>query len=362
MIALDYVIKLFRLKHWWNYIVPPVLSAVYFVLIFSEINFLESIFYVLLSFLTIISTAAFGFFLNDWTDIESDRISNKSNLVAQLSKRTRWTIIVFLLIIAIIPWIFIYNSLISLMLFSTQLILLTGYSVPPLRLKKHLYIAIICDSLYSGLIFMLAIIYSKSIIKNQLHFENLLLFVFIVLFILRGIRNILIHQMLDAKNDISANILTIANKYGSNFCLRIIKQFFVMVEIVMIFCFTLILSFSLRYFWLIIPIFIVYFSLKIFDKKLIQGNFILKIQILNDFYEDFIPLSFLIFLTINNISFLFLMILHIISFRNKIIWLFVQKILYGYVYRKIIIWFYYKGLCNKYAKRAYFYLGFKPKD
>jgi hypothetical protein len=123
--------------------------------------------------------------------------------------------------------------------------------------------------------------------------------------------------------------------------------------------FTFLLSFLIRWFWIIAPIFVLYLLLNYFNKNNHKKGKVFLIHTNNDFYEDLLPLGFLIILTINKLYFIILLFIHVLIFKNKIVWTFSKRIyhhvlkriyyfLYGIVYRKWILWLYYKAFFNKY--------------
>ena len=105
--------NVFRAKQWWNFIIPPVVGFVYFIGIFSEYSIPEFTKIICMVFLSAIAMAMFGFFLNDITDIELDKIAGKQNFTSSTSKAEKIGIIIFTLTLATIPWFIINSSIIS---------------------------------------------------------------------------------------------------------------------------------------------------------------------------------------------------------------------------------------------------------
>jgi len=338
--------KLFRVKHWWNFIVPPVLSASYFVLIFSTVEFPAAIMFVSLCFLSIVGTAVFGFFLNDWTDIGSDRMSGKESRILQLAVLKRWAILLASLVLAFVPWIFLKAGYISILFFSFQLILLTLYSVPPIRLKRNVFFGILCDSLYSGLTFILAILFLPQNSYFELKYPLILLFVFVLAFWMRGLRNILRHQIVDFEHDKVAAIATFVSRFGITKTELIIKRILFPLECLFNAILLLLFSFNFPYFYIAGVFFIFYFLYKFYDSVKNKKSTFVYYSIMNDYFEDLLPLMFLLYLSLNNPFYWFVLVFHCIIFQNKII----IKIFYDLLYRKIALWLFYKTFRNKYIK------------
>lgn len=354
--------NIFRIRSWWNYIIPPVLGAVYFVVVIKEADFASSISWIILWFISIIGTAVYGFALNDIFDATADKKAGKTNRMSALPIILQACIIALSLCVAILPLFFLNVDMIVFVFLGGQLLLLSLYSVPPFRLKQNKYLSVICDSLYSGLIFIVAVIIAGNLQADAFNYTGLVFFIAAITLLFRGVRNILIHQLTDAENDQKSGINSIVLQFGKDWALKIINTI-VVAEVVGIFAFTTLLSLEINsWMALIIPGFLLYFLLKRFDKQNKNKSNLFFIQILNDFYEDVLPLVFLIFLCINDLTFLVLLAIHVIIFQNKVVWLFSKKIfffIYGIIYRKAILWLYfnplkwlyYKAFCNKHVKR-----------
>jgi len=46
-------------------------------------------------------------------------------------------------------------------------------------------------------------------------------------------------------------------------------------------------------------------------------------------------------------------LVHILIFRNKVVWIVGEKVIYGFIYRKVILWFYYKMFHNRFVKNIF---------
>lgn len=339
-------INLFRTSHWWNYIFPPILGILYFVLLNEESKFEDIWLQLILFFISFVFTASFGFFYNDFCDIESDNKAGKQNFVQKFSLKKRYFVLFLLLFLAILPWLFFKNIQIGIFLFSIQLFLLFAYSHPYIRLKNKIHIAIITDALYSSLLPALIAFFLFS--KNNLKTENIeIILFFISILFLRGLRNILIHQIIDAENDIKSNTQTIVISYGEHNIYKTLSFILLPIEIIMIVLFCVFLVLKIDFAWIIIPLLIIFYAVKLFDAKA-EKNKILKIQIINDFYEDIFPIFILTLLSFIDYYYLILLFVHVIVFKNKVVWL-------------LLPWLYYKLFHNKYIKKGCYILGIKTK-
>ena len=354
------IAKLFRINDWWNYIFPPIIGIVFF-LQFLVLNDFNSFIVILALFsASIIGTASYGFFLNDITDSNSDQQVGKRNFTHKIPILYKWFLLISTLIIGIIPWFFLPFSAFAIALYVLQLILLTAYSAPPLRFKQNIYTCIISDALYSSVIPLLISIF---IFSKNLIFSNILLIGLIVLaiiFLLRGIRNILLHQIKDINKDSLSEIKTLVMHLGANKTALFISNIILPIEIIFTLAFVIIISFVNIYFIILIPAYAIYIAVKTYEirKSNIKNEKTNPFQLHNDFYEDLLPLFFIIMLSISDWHYLFVLGAYFILFRNKIlalIILFIYKIVYRkailWVYYHPVLWLYYKGLRNKYVRK-----------
>lgn len=351
-----------RISHWWQYIFPPILGIIYLCFLSQEVLFEEEWLQLTLFFISFVFTASFGYFFNDLCDIEDDKKAGKQNFAEKLSFKVRFFLLFFLLIFAVLPWLFMENVQIAKYIFILQFFLLIAYSIPFIRLKQRVFAAVLTDALYSS--FLPALIAFFLFYRNILEFEILIPFIlFAIMLLLRGLRNIIIHQIDDAPHDRKSGISTFALKFGNVFSLKIIIAIAI-AEIIGIIAFTSSFSLEISY-WgaFIIPAFVLYFILKSIDAKNKNKSKLFYIKILNDFYEDIVPLTILILLSLNNYLFILLLIVHLVMFRNKFLYTLIHSFLYkslfyAFIYRKILLWLYYnpakwlyyKAFHNKYIK------------
>lgn len=327
------LLQIFRLKDWWNYIFPPILGIAYLGVLLNQSELKMVWFKLLMFFISFLFTAAFGFFLNDIFDIDIDRKVRKINFVRRFSKSTRVLMIIIVVVGSIIPWIYL-NHRLGFIIFIFQMILLIVYSSPPIRLKNFPVLSVITDAFYSSFLpSIIAVLLFVPVLLNLNHYNYGLSLLLIVMFF-RGLRNILIHHIIDSRYDKHINTGNFALKFGIKKSMSIIK-IIVIIEIS---------TFAIILFQIPAPFFeysiyfltfaLLYFIFKIYDVKNKDKNKLDKIQFLNDFYEDLIPLFILILLCMQDYRYLLLLVVHIIIFRNKVISFLFVKIMYGIIFRK----------------------------
>lgn len=310
-IILSYI-KYIRLKDWWNYILPPVFGIYFLGLLNNPIvDFYATVIDFLCFFFLTVSVAAFGFLLNEYTDIEDDEKAKKINVLREVKNPKIYFLFFGLILLIIISYATLGWSYPTLMLLLLQLLFFILYSVKPFRLKRYPFVAIILDALYSGTIFyMIAFLLSSETNSKDI---VILSIIFIWSFV-KGIRNILHHLMMDKLNDerLSYNTLATLNKEQKLY--NIATRFLLPTEIIL---FIILLSlFPFKYYT--ITIYILYIFYFIFRKEYkvpflikrtqkINSNFLTD---LNWYYENVFPLSVLLLLSYNNLRCLVLLLLY----------------------------------------------------
>jgi 4-hydroxybenzoate polyprenyltransferase len=206
-----------RIRDWWHAILPPVLSFYFLGLLLSHSSAgLLQIFTHFISLAALaVPVAAFGFLINDWTDIEIDRLANKPNYVGGVSMPFR---ILFLLltVIPVAALLIVYPYPNSVRTFTVlQMLLLVLYSCPPIRWKDGLYSAIILDAMYSSALpFVIAVLMSVGSLDIEVAILTILFGT------AKGIRNILYHFQVDYKHDLAGGRRTVAHRFKPESIIR----------------------------------------------------------------------------------------------------------------------------------------------
>lgn len=321
-----------RIKDWWSFIIPPVLSFYFAGLLCKKTkdsNLSDILSTFIIFFLLTCFTAAFGFFLNEWTDIKDDKIAGKENVLYTLSKNKIRLICFVILAGIILSSLFISWNIYTLILLHFQLILFILYSVYPFRLKRKKYPAIIIDALYSGTVFYLMafLIATGSGVNRSNIFLLTMLFFWAVL---RGIRNIIHHLIQDKTHDEKLNLKTIATTNNELTLKKHVQYFLFPVELLSYILFLYLLPYSV----VLICSFLVFLLYTANREKYIipflwkrkapiETNFMTEI---NMFYEIILPFLFLSILTYNDSRIIILFFISLIFFTQLSIKFFLTKV------------------------------------
>jgi hypothetical protein len=194
------------------------------------------------------------------------------------------------------------------------------YAFPPFRLKEKGIWGVMTDALYAHVIPALLAAYTFFLIGNrQFQLWKEFILILIVWQISLGIRNILLHQILDFDNDCTSGNKTFVVKYKVQFSENVLKRFLFPIEIISLGFLFYIISTQFLFFTIGYLLFFVYTLLEIFvfkNQNKPQNYRGVYYQFFDNFYLDWFPLLILIALIISDFYFIILFSLHIILFRN----------------------------------------------
>ncbi len=280
-----------------------------------ELHLLASI------FISICSLAAFGYLVNDLSDITSDMKSNKTNLIGQISLVPRLILPFAFLLLSFLPLIWNLYNVVTIIILLSNFILASNYSLKPFRLKEKGLVGVLADALgvhTLPVIFIISVFYDSYFISYQ---ESIVISILILWAIITGIRGILLHQILDIKNDKLSDTKTFATNVGIIATKKIISKYIYPAELV-VFLILLIFLFDTT------PqagvLFIIYFLYEILNYAIVHKEQINPLHVKNNyillhfFYEVWMPLIFLISLVFADTIFLYLLGVHIILFYPEL--------------------------------------------
>lgn len=305
----------FRVHIWWQHIIPPILGLVF--VLSDGYRIITSHAFLLIQFVvTLISTAAFGYFINDWSDIESDRLGGKANAVARITPWQRYFIAGLLLIGAFLPWIWLVKlplGVMGIILWLFELSALILYSIPPFRFKNKAIWGILCDTLYGH---VLPIGIATAIFCGSDLFPTPILIVFTCLLFFKGFRNIITHQIMDRVADRKSKTHTFVRSFGVVKTVHLVNGWVLPIEIsanlilgILLYANDPIWLYSFLGFmgWTLLV-----FDLPFYTYKLRYDRFW---YFLNDYYEGWFPyISFILFLLNHRLSPVWLIVWAVIFF------------------------------------------------
>lgn len=228
--------RLFRIKEWWSFLLPTILG--YFLIgIYKYVDDVSSIFILTNAFIGLILLSlgllVIGYLINEWSDIESDRIGGKVNQFNTIKVNVILIILISAFLVTLSGLAVLNFIKIAVWATIIQLLLFGIYNLVPFRFKKTKIWSIICDSIYSGLIFCLLAYY---LVYQYLNIDKNETVIFLAIGIgcfCRGLRNILIHQSVDEQFDVKAGFKRI--HYLNNIYIITLLPCLVIIELLSLF-------------------------------------------------------------------------------------------------------------------------------
>ena len=321
--------RLFRSEDWWVGKTSLLLGLTYLFAIYFSISFHRFWFVALLSIITIIGFASLGYLINDFFDLEKDKLAGKKNF---LSGKTPIQTIIYCSIsifLLLFPWHYLPDDRISLTLISLQIIFYILYSAPGLRLKEMGILGLILDALYAHAIPAILAAYTYLLVASQ----SLNLVVFALLFVWQffvGIRNVLLHQQNDAKNDELSGTSTFVKNNKSPHISRYILLLKVL-EVVFFIAVLLMLTMTNRFF--LLSVFSSALALIAYLRMNKTSGYYYYFP--NLVYEQWLPYSLIIILSISDIRFLILFPIHSFLFSQSFIIALYKKVPFRNYFRSV---------------------------
>ncbi len=208
--------KMLKAEKWWTDKGSPVLALAYYLLGTGAqpVPLGRSLLGLLAFVIAFIGVAGFGHVVNDLGDIEVDRAAGKPNTMRGRKRLHTLLIIAALLAMAWLPWLILPANRWNLSLLGFQLLLLTLYAAPPLRLKARPVCGVLTDALYAYTVPMLITWTTWRGLGGPTRPQPILLAALILWSLCAGIKGILGHQDVDAANDSAAGLRTFVTRYG----------------------------------------------------------------------------------------------------------------------------------------------------
>ena len=312
-----------RANDWKASFVPFVMGFVYlWLLIFQLKPTKQTGFLCLFSLLTTIGFASFGYLINEFFDQDEDKRAGKLNRFETIGIGLSLILFLVSILLTFLPWINLPSNKWSWVLICLEMGSFLLYSIPPFRLKRFPLISCVFDASYAYLIPIVLSMHTFSIHAEKSLFTSHLIWLAIPAFFI-GFRNIVLHQIKDVIGDFHANRKTLPMLIGK----------FELFNLLSVSLFFEAFSFFVLFEWLFPDfhlgvLFMVYISIKSFvfltnkEPKSSKNEFNF-FSLVDGFYQIWLPLVLLIFLTISDVNWSVLwglqLVLFLIAFKNNFV-------------------------------------------
>lgn len=194
----------------WSHSKIPVLLAVplyYFALYPQTLTFGYQLKMLAVYFAFASLYGAFGYAINDFSDIEADKAAGKEKLIFAMAPGQALLAIIGLAVLGLIPFLLMGLNWTLVTILLVAYLLAASYSLKPLRLKERGGLGLLTAALTQRCMPLLVLLPLLDIPVG-------LLFLWVALGMLTGLRYILVHQILDSQSDLKTGIRTFALENG----------------------------------------------------------------------------------------------------------------------------------------------------
>jgi hypothetical protein len=303
--------------------------VVFYIVTFNlDFSIKEQLVYSILTIFIVFGIGGIGYLINDFTDLQQDKLTQKRNIFLLFNKYQIATITACCIGFALLPWLVFPFTFFSLIFLMSEILLFIVYSCRPFRFKEKGILGLLTDALYAHLIPVVFAIYTFTLIK-QPHLDVQLFFLpgFFWIFLF-GFRNILKHQIEDVHHDKISKTNTLIQ--GRDIAKMKNFAIYLLIPLELIFFVFTIIAASPLYLN-ILGIYLTYIFLYVFKRRkelTINGkiqqsalfNF-LNERILNEFYERWLGILILLIMIIASQNYFLLVLLtfHLLLFHRVIL-------------------------------------------
>lgn len=207
------ILSKLKIDRWWSSKAGRIFNLILLALILRPVEAGQIPWLMLLSFSAILGFGLFGYFLNDLTDKEEDRLAGKSNIFEKQSPTTAALALLTALTLALAPWLYLPYDQTSMLLIGLEIAFFIFYSVKPLRLKRHFFASAVLDSFYAFAIPAALAVHTFSLAGGSVFSANFLLGLFLWSSC-TGLAHILRHHQDDFRKDQITSQQTLPTVYG----------------------------------------------------------------------------------------------------------------------------------------------------
>lgn len=288
--------QLIRAHEWWHYKLPLALAIAYALAWMNNIPFSMLLLPTGLLLMALISAGIWASIINDFMDLDQDRLAGKSTPMMQLSPPFRWAAVACSVALNVIVALVLHRYPASLLLITAIWMTFAAYSMPPIRLKERGAIGLITiavgEHVLLGLLAVSLVLETTGMPVASVPVSWLC--AYLGWSAAYGLRGIIWHQICDIQGDQRAGCTTAGAAIGATSMARFGERYVFPVEV---FCFILFLIFSHdRMGLVLLPVYAITEWLRC---KYLNLNIAIAAPkpnmrfIMLEYYQIYFPLSFL---------------------------------------------------------------------
>lgn len=319
-----------RSSDWWDYKIIPLLFVGYMTIMLWDENLMLHIGWLLFLIAAISAGAIYVSILNDYTDLNFDIASGKTNRLEHFSPLKRTFILMTSILISFLFCCFFIRDWVSLTFYLLAYLSFSLYSIPPFRFKNRGILGVLADASGAHLFPSLFIVSSIShrlgagIDPYWITLIGIWAFSY-------GLRGILWHQFWDRENDLSINHQTFATKTSLS-TIKSAEKIIIGIEIIALIAILVTLGYILPFIALLFYLILLLGYLKRLKYQLVlilSGNPPWHI-LMSDYYEVLLPYALILICSFQYPWCLFLLAFHLLFFPTKPILLIKSILMMGF--------------------------------
>lgn len=272
------------------------------------------LFYIFISILLSVGIAGIGYSFNDYQDYNDDLKNSKPNIFLYFNKAQSTFLILLFLALAIIPWFILPFDKISLSLLLSEIILFIIYTFPPFRLKERGAAGIFADALYAQVVPCILAVYTYSKIVSGTNLKTYHFIPFVIWLICSGCRNIINHQIDDFHNDSNSNTDTLITTIGIDKSKKWVSALLIPIELISFIVLLYNIPHSYHIFFFTYLIYFIIYVYVFYVKKENTLYNLFNLKLLNEFYEIHLPVILLIYFSLHNSFYIYILVINLIMF------------------------------------------------
>jgi GT2 family glycosyltransferase len=220
-----------RTNEWWGHMLGPIAASACLQIGWRQVPPGEGLVRFIGLMWGSITLAAYGYAVNDASDVVPDGIAGKRNSMARLSVPLRLAVVLALAALGALPWLFIDLELPALVVLLVVYLCPLVYSCPPIRTKERLGGPVV-DAANAFVLPALFAIFLFAPLGSATGPPALMAVGTVLWTTGFGLRAILLHLIDDVDNDRASGTRTVVTEIGPDRAVRVMRTVLFPVELV----------------------------------------------------------------------------------------------------------------------------------
>lgn len=229
--AVRFARRLVRGGEWWAHMVGPILTFAYLQVGWRSVPPGTGVPSIVALVVSASAVAAYGFAVNDASDVEADRRAGKPNAMARLPRAGRVVVVGALALVGAVPWTMVALPRDAAVVLAAIYLVPLLYSPRPVRLKERDLLGPFADAANA---FVLPALFTVALFAGEggpIGPAPLMTAAIVAWSAGYGLRAILVHQIGDLPNDERSGTVTLVRRIGADRATRAVSRVVFPVEL-----------------------------------------------------------------------------------------------------------------------------------